>query len=292
MSTTARAVTTLAATTVRVVTTRAVTTLGATTARDTTRMLSSSVDVQDATRPSRRAGATLGTGRGWRRRLVFHHVPLALASAAGLVLFARLAPSHGGISISQIVVSTGYVATGLLALTLLIGPANLLLRRRNPVSTYLRRDVGAWTAVASVVHVVLAFQLSHSSGMFAFLEFFVEDGRLLTNSFGFGNWTGLAATVIVVGLLVISTDRTMRELSGKRWKRLQRLNYILFALVVAHAVFYGALNRMTSPLTLLLIFTVVAVLVGQAVGIRVWRRKQKELEKRRMQHDRRMAPVP
>src|SRR5918994_1633869 len=42
--------------------------------------------------------------------------------------------------------ASGYVALALLALTLLLGPANLLLRRRNPVSSYLRRDVGAWTA--------------------------------------------------------------------------------------------------------------------------------------------------
>ena len=40
------------------------------------------------------------------------------------------------------IVATGYVATGLLALTLLVGPANLLLRRRNPISSYLRRDAG------------------------------------------------------------------------------------------------------------------------------------------------------
>lgn len=46
----------------------------------------------------------------------------------------------------RLTVATGYVATGPLGLTLLIGPANLLLRRRNPISSYLRRDVGMWTA--------------------------------------------------------------------------------------------------------------------------------------------------
>src|SRR5439155_1013410 len=55
--------------------------------------------------------------------------------------------------------ATGYVALGLLALTLLIGPANLLLRKRNPVSSYLRRDVGMWTVIISVVHVVVGFQV-------------------------------------------------------------------------------------------------------------------------------------
>lgn len=224
---------------------------------------------------------TLGAGRDWRRRLAVHHIPLVFTTLAGLVVFALIAPSHGDISLSQVVVSTGYVATVLLAVTLLVGPANLILRRRNPVSTYLRRDLGVWTALWSLVHVVLAFQQGHGGGMFRFVEFFVVDGKPLTNSFGWGNWTGLAATVIVVALLVTSTDRVMRELSGKRWKVIQRFNYGVFVLVVLHAVFYGALQRMPSPLTLLLIATCVAVLVGQAVGIRLWRRRQRERDERR-----------
>lgn len=176
----------------------------------------------------------------------------------------------------QLSTPTGYVATLLLALTLLIGPANLLLRRRNPVSTYLRRDVGTWTAMFSVVHVIVSLQ-GHGS----FFDFFVRDGRPLIDNFGLGNWTGLAATVIVVGLLVTSTDRAMRELKGKRWKDLQRLNYTLFVLVIMHAVFYGALSRMASPLTILLTFTVVTVFVGQTVGIWLWRRKKLEAAARR-----------
>jgi DMSO/TMAO reductase YedYZ heme-binding membrane subunit len=34
--------------------------------------------------------------------------------------------------------------------------------------------------------------------------------------------------IIVVLLLAISNDRTLRELKASRWKRLQRLNYTLF----------------------------------------------------------------
>lgn len=171
-------------------------------------------------------------------------------------------------------VATGYVATGLLTLTLLIGPANLLLRKRNPVSSYLRRDVGMWTAAFSVVHVIYG-SLLHSGGQLAaFLNYFVmSDGSPRLNSFGVGNWTGLVATVIVVGLLAISSDLALRKLKAPQWKLLQRLNYALFALVLAHAFFYGALLRVSSPFTLLLGLSVVAVLIGQAVGIGLWRRR-------------------
>lgn len=97
--------------------------------------------------------------------------------------------------------------------------------------------------------------------------------RPLTNRFGLGNWTGLAALVIVAGLLALSSDAALRGLKARSWKRLQRLNYALFALVVLHAFFYGAVVRSTSPYTLLLLLSVIAVVVGQAVGISLHRRR-------------------
>ncbi|MBI4321412.1 MAG: ferric reductase-like transmembrane domain-containing protein, partial [Chloroflexi bacterium] len=165
---------------------------------------------------------------------------------------------------------------GLLALTLLIGPANLLLRRRTPVSSYLTRDVGMWAAIVSVVHVIVGFQVHGPPaplGARMLRYFFASDGSPLTDSFGLGNWTGLAATVIVVGLLAISSDFALRKLKAGPWKWLQRLNYALFALVIAHAICYGALLRVTSPSTLLLGLSVIAVFVGQAVGVWLWRRR-------------------
>ena len=263
------------------------------------------MSMQPATQSSKRLGGTLGTGRNWRRRLLLHHVPLALASVVVLILFMGLAPfassggAHGGMgsssgplfslsfetgsraSMSRLTVATGYVAIVLLALTLLIGPANLLLRRRTPVSSYLARDVGIWAAMASVVHVIVGLHPERlRSDVFSFVDYFFADGRPLTNAFGWGNWTGLAATVIVLLLLVTSTDRSLRELKAKRWKDIQRLNYTLFALVIAHAVFYGAregfeqwVEQLTSPFRLVLLFTVVAVIVGQGVGIWLYRRR-------------------
>jgi len=83
------------------------------------------------------------------------------------------------------------------------------------------------------------------------------------------NWTGAAALVIVSALL----STVLRALKARPWKWVQRLTYVLFALVVLHAFFYGALLRMTSPFTLLLIFSVSAVFIGQVAGIWLWRRR-------------------
>jgi sulfoxide reductase heme-binding subunit YedZ len=176
-------------------------------------------------------------------------------------------------SVRRFTVATGYVALALLALTLLIGPGNLVLRRRNPVSSYLRRDVGAWTAVFSGVHVVASLWVHGTGQIRDFLDFFVAHGSPLRNSFGLGNWTGLAALVIVAGLLALSSDTVLRRLKARNWKRLQRLNYALFALVIVHAFFYGALLRETSPYTILLGLSVIAVAVGQGVGVWLFRRR-------------------
>jgi DMSO/TMAO reductase YedYZ heme-binding membrane subunit len=133
--------------------------------------------------------------------------------------------------------------------------------------------VGAWTALFSGVHVVISLTVHGSGRISHFLDFFVADGSVLRNSFGLGNWTGLAALVIVTGLLALSSDAALRKLKAKNWKRLQRLNYVLFALVIAHAFFYGALLRETSPYTILLGLSVIAVVVGQGVGVWLFRRR-------------------
>jgi sulfoxide reductase heme-binding subunit YedZ len=256
------------------------------------------------TSPSTSLARPLGAGRAWRRRLLRHHLPLAAASGALLAVFMYLPPftnkgfaildmgassplptsaangMHGGGGTgrsfeSAFTLATGYVATVLLGLTLLVGPANLMLRRRMPVSTPLARDVGTWATITSLAHVIVGLKVhGNASKTFSFVNyFFSADGIPKTNSFGWGNWTGLAALIIVVGLLTLSNDRSLRELKAKRWKSLQRTNYALFVLVVLHAFFYGAFLRMTSPFTVLLTVTVLAVLAGQAIGIRLWRRR-------------------
>jgi sulfoxide reductase heme-binding subunit YedZ len=308
----------------------------------------------------------LGTSGDWRRRLLFHHAPLALVSAVVLVLFMSLssfdanrygvkdlfsgslprefgegqgAMQHGpqagatdpsaaqppqqqgadhqrpqqhgggqapsqpggeqmpsqpsgeqtgaaessggrvsersilGLSVRRFTFASGYVALVLLGLTLLVGPGNLLLRRRHPISNYLARDVGMWAAVFSVVHVLYGVEV-HAS-ITNPIPMFVRtaDGSPVTNSFGLANWTGLAATVIVVGLLAVSSDLALRKLKARTWKNLQRLNYALFGLVIVHAFFYGALLRMESPFSVILIISAIAVLAGQTLGIWLWRRR-------------------
>jgi len=182
-------------------------------------------------------------------------------------------PSYLGLNKRDFTVATGYLATGLVALTLLIGPVNVARRRRNPVSSYFRRDVGIWAAVFSGVHVLYGFQIH---GKLSVFDYFVSaSGVPHPNSFGLANWLGLAGLVVVAGLLALSSDAALRLLKARNWKRWQRFNYALFALVLAHAVFYGALVRTSSPYTSLLLVSAAAVVTAQAVGVFLYRRRDR-----------------
>jgi hypothetical protein len=66
------------------------------------------------------------------------------------------------VSRGQLSVASGYLALGLLGMTLLIGPVNLLLRRRNPVSNSLRRDVIAVFAAQAMGIWLWRRRISHS----------------------------------------------------------------------------------------------------------------------------------
>lgn len=196
--------------------------------------------------------------------------PPAGVAAAGHGASGR--PAAGILQMRRLSFATGYLALGLLALTLLIGPGNLLLGRRNPLSSYLRRDIGIWTTIASVAHVVFGFLVKHGGGRV--IDYFMApDGSLLGTSFGVANYTGAAATLIVVGLAAISSNAALRTLTSRNWKRLQRLNYLLFALVILHALTYGALWRTASPYTRLLALGVITVVLGQAAGIWLYRQR-------------------
>ena len=152
--------------------------------------------------------------------------------------------------------ATGYVGLVLLAATLLVGPVNRLARRATPLSMDCRRDLGIWTAVVSLVHVVLGFQV-HEGGRW--LAYFVSAETLAPrlNTFTLANYTGLAATAILLVLAAISSDAALRRLKVGAWKRLQRLSFAAFALVVVHTALYGALGPRA---------TLAAVLLGASIG--------------------------
>jgi methionine sulfoxide reductase heme-binding subunit len=160
--------------------------------------------------------------------------------------------------------ATAYAALLLLAATLSLGPVNVMLRRPNPLSTDARRDIGLWTAVLATVHTILAIATPLRFDVWR--AFAVSPDRLAIDSMSTANDVGLAATLLILLLAAISNDRALRLLGGPRWKSLQRLSYLLFALAVAHTLLYDRLVQPGPIYELLLVATVMAVLTLQING--------------------------
>src|SRR5215207_8885467 len=174
----------------------------------------------------------------WSRRLVRN---IGIFTVAAVVYFMVLEATADSTQVMyRLSMATGYASVALIAWAMLIGPWRVRSGRSAPVSTDLRRDTGIWGALLGVAHVVTGLQV-HMAG--DFLKYFLHrDGSqaipVRTDLFGFANWTGLAATLVLLMLLVISNDRSLRALGAKRWKRWQRWTYAAAALIVAHTLAY------------------------------------------------------
>src|SRR5438067_7543230 len=107
------------------------------------------------------------------RRLLRHHLPLGLATCAiGLVLY-RTRPSPD--IIERLSFASAYPALILISATLMIGPSNLIGRKRLPVSIDLRRDLGIWAGMTGVFHAGVG-QCVHLRGR-PWLYYVYEDWR-------------------------------------------------------------------------------------------------------------------
>lgn len=174
--------------------------------------------------------------------------------------------------------STAYVSLLLLGMTLLTGPLNVLRKQRNPVSTDLRRDIGIWSGIVGLAHVAIGWQV-HMGNM---LLYFFEEEKLTkalslrADLFGFANYAGLAGGLILVMLLALSNDVSLRKLKASRWKYWQRWNYLFYALVVVHGVSYQVIESRQLPYPLLLAALILPVLAIQLIGFSHYRKNRLE----------------
>jgi methionine sulfoxide reductase heme-binding subunit len=208
-----------------------------------------------------------------RRNLLLFAIVLAL----DVVVFVAFRSDRGWRP--RLSIATAYTSTALLVFVLAIGPLNLLRRRPNPVSTNLRRDTGIWAGLVGLVHVAFGLQ-SHMKGKM--LEYFLHPsngrsllGRLRLDEFGFANYTGLGATLILVLLLALSNDVSLRSLGSQRWKALQRTNYVAIVLIVTHGIVYQVMEERKLffvVVNALLILIAVAFQVAGFRKIRLMRR--------------------
>src|SRR6476660_2557887 len=149
----------------------------------------------------------------WPRRALRNVGIVALALVVYLVVVS--ATSHSSQVLFRLSMATGYTSVALIGWALLIGPWRVMRGRSAPVSTDLRRDVGIWGGLFGLAHVATGLFVHLGDPLKYFLYRDSEHALPVRyDLFGFANWSGLAATLLLVLLLVISNDLSLRGLGS------------------------------------------------------------------------------
>ena len=208
-----------------------------------------------------------------QRRLWRHHLPLLLISFASVA--ALYGTREAGDVITRASFATAYPATALLATTLLIGPWNLIRKRTNPISADLRRDIGIWAAILSIVHTSVG-QFVHLRGRpWLYYVYGPQEHHtgIRHDLFGLANYTGAFSTLILIALFATSNDWSLRKLHTRQWKQLQRSNYAVFGLAGIHAFAYQVgVEKQRLPFVITVAVCVVIALAFQLAGVVMTRR--------------------
>lgn len=171
--------------------------------------------------------------------------------------------------VQAISIGTAYISMLYFAVALSIGPLNLIRSKRNPVSSLLRRDLGIWAALLAIVHTIAGLQV-HLGGRF--VQYFIyPPGQshaipFRFDAFGLTNNLGLICTVIMIGLLCLSNNRSLRMMGASSWKKWQRLTYLLALALPIHGLIYQFLEKRIGLYTVLLLAITLAVFAVQMSG--------------------------
>jgi sulfoxide reductase heme-binding subunit YedZ len=162
--------------------------------------------------------------------------------------------------------ATAYAGLIFLAVSLWIGPWNVLRGRPNPVNFDLRRDVGIWTGILAILHTIVGLTVHLRGRMWMYFLKSLHPLKLQDTQFGFANFGGLGAALLFLMLLAISNDVSLRTLKTRRWKSLQRWTYAAFLLTAAHGVAYQMIEKRYITWVLVFVGVIIATAVAQILG--------------------------
>lgn len=210
------------------------------------------------------------------RRLVTHHLPLAAGSLLGVL--AAHAAIHNDQDRFRWSMATAYVGLALLAATVALGPLNVVRRRPNPVSSDLRRDVAIWAGIVSLAHVLFGFGVHMKGEIRRYFMDVGADGRwfIRHDPFGLTNVLGVVATLVIVLLLALSNDWSLRSLGTARWKWLQQWTYPMLAMLAVHGAIYQLLEKRQIAYVALFAALCAAIVAVQWRGWRAARARRAE----------------
>ncbi len=200
------------------------------------------------------------------------HGLLAGVTLGTLMLSWFVGPATGSLDRSSL--ATAWLCLLLYAAVLTIGPRRSLAASKPIANLLPRRDLGIWAAIVGLIHFALG-NLEAMNGEYVAAvtnSLAAPSARLRAEFFNWGAITGTALALILLVLLGISNNWALRKLSPKRWKKVQRLSYLGFALCLIHGLLFQILEARQAFWIALLIFAGLAVLGIQLAGRRAYRK--------------------
>jgi methionine sulfoxide reductase heme-binding subunit len=160
---------------------------------------------------------------------------------------------------------------------LIIGPINVLRGAPNPLSINLRRDIGIVAGILALAHTIVGLFV-HLRGdpiQYFFYRTPAGIGSLRYDLWGAANDVGLLAALIILVLLTVSNNLSIRIVGGATWKRIQRWSYVGAILVIVHGLLYQAVEKRKPVLVAAVLIVATAVTMVQLLGFGR-RRKQRQ----------------
>lgn len=199
--------------------------------------------------------------RYWWNRLLRHMLLAVAALCIGSEIYALLPPPDFRHRIS---LASAYVAIIYLAISLALGPYRIWRKLPNPISFDLRRDIGIWVGLLASLHTVVGLTVHLRGRMWMYFLEQLHPVRVQKSLFGLANYLGVAAMLIVLVLVLISNDLSVRRLGTARWKSVQSWSYVAAGLTVIHGLVYQFVEKRQAGWV-----AVVLVIVALATGLQL-----------------------
>jgi sulfoxide reductase heme-binding subunit YedZ len=196
-----------------------------------------------------------------------HRALATLAAGAAAAAWFGGPPATGTDRVS---LATAWLCLVLLGAALLIGPWHALRRGQPLLNHVLRRDLGIWAGLTGLAHLAAATAVVMTP---AYFRNYIT-GPPADPMPGWAGWIGTSAILVgyaigllLVRLLAISNDRALRRLGRERWKRAQRLAYVVFGATVLHGLVFQVIERRLGA-WLLALLVASATVVGFQLAAR------------------------
>ncbi len=194
---------------------------------------------------------------------------LAMASLSILGVVWGSAP--GALALDRLSLVSAYLFLLLVSFVLLIGPVRAIRTGRVTINDTWRRDIAIWSTLIGFVHLAAGAAESMTPD---YLDLFVTHAVNPPSStvreifFLWSVITGFVVGLLLVVLLALSNNWSMKIIGQLWWKRLHRASYIAFALTILHGIGFQILeSRWWVGYGLIAVITIV-VCVTQVRGAR------------------------